>query len=98
MWNLYSDRINNAELSDLYRFNAIMMYYKTLETMSQAPYYDNRLRLIKQMSLVNLGNRVRIWANSTKKIYPLPIYISPRLGISYFRLKSKIGVLWKKKS
>lgn len=73
-----------------------MMYYWTLSTLSQEPYYKNHINIIKELSLVEINKKVRVWAKSTKKIYPLPIYISPLLGIYYFRLRFKIGRLLRK--
>lgn len=91
-----SQEAKDNELRKAYRYNSIMMYYWTLDTMSQTPYYEIRLNLIKDLSLTELNKRVCLWANSTKKIYPLPIYISPLLGIYYFRVKYKLGRLLRK--
>lgn len=91
-----SQEAKDNELRKSYRYNSIMMYYWTLDTMSQTPYYEIRLNLIKDLSLTELNKRVCLWANSTKKFYPLPIYISPLFGIYYFRLKHKLGRLLRK--
>lgn len=96
VFDKYVDLTSDIILKSSYRYNSIMMYYWTLDTMSQDPYYDNRLSLVEQLSLVDLNKRVRTWANSTKKIFPLPIYISPKLGIYYFRLRYTIGRLLRK--
>ena len=99
MCNVFNECIKNTSdevLRKSFRYNSIMMYYWTLDTMSQDSYYSNRSNLIKQLSLLKLNKQVRIWAYLSKKIYPLPIYISPLLGIYYFRLKHKIGVLKRK--
>lgn len=96
VFNKYVEKAVDDVLREAYRYNSIMMYYWTLDTMSKAPYYDNRLNIIKELSLSKLNKRVRIWANSTTKFYPLPIYISPLLGIYYFRLKHKLGKLLRK--
>lgn len=87
---------NDSMIKELFEYNSIMMYNWTLDTMSQAPYYKDRLSLIKKLSLVKLNRQVRDWAITTKKIYPLPIYISPLLGIYYFRFRHKIGDLLRK--
>lgn len=96
VFDKYVDLTTDIILKSSYRYNSIMMYYWTLDTMSQAPYYKDRLSLIKKMSLVKLNRQVRDWAIATKKIYPLPIYISPLLGIYYFRFRHKIGDLLRK--
>lgn len=87
---------HGSSIRELYRYNSIMMYYWTLSTLSQEPYYKNHINIIKELSLVEINKKVRVWAKSTKKIYPLPIYISPLLGIYYFRLRFKIGRLLRK--
>lgn len=84
-------KVKDEVLKKNFRYNSIMMYYWTLDTMSQNPFYQNRLSLINQLSLVDLNKKVCRWANISRKIYPLPIYISPLLGIYYFRFKHKIG-------
>lgn len=84
---------HDSQIKKLYRYNSIMMYYWTLGTLSQEPYYKDHIDIIKKLSLVDINKKVRVWANSTKKIYPLPIYISPLFGIYYFRLRFKIGRL-----
>lgn len=91
-----SQEAKDNELRKSYRYNSIMMYYWTLDTMSQTPYYEIRLNLIKDLSLTELNKRVCLWANSTNKFYPLPIYISPLFGIYYFRLRHKLGRLLRK--
>ena len=92
----YASITKDILLKESYRYNSIMMYYWTLETMSQNPYYKNRLNLIKDLYLEKLNKKVLKWVHSTKKIYPLPIYMSPILGIYYFRLKHTIGCLFRK--
>lgn len=96
VFNRCTPKAIDKVLRDTYKYNSIMMYYWTLDTMSQAPYYKDRLSLIKKLSLVKLNRQVRDWAITTKKIYPLPIYISPLLGIYYFRFRHKIGDLLRK--
>ena len=96
IFNKYSEEAIDNTLREAYRYNSIMMYYWTLDTMSQPPYYNNRLKFIKELSIMELNKRVRAWANSTKKVYPLPIYMSPQLGIFYFRLRHKLGELLRK--
>ena len=96
IWYQYSEMILEKKLSVLYKHNAIMMYYLTLNTLSQEPYYNNRICIIKKLSLINLSKKVRKWSYRSKKIYPLPIYLSPFWGICCIRIKHKIGrLVWK---
>ena len=96
VFNKYANVVEDEILREAYRTNSIMMYYWTLGTLSQEPYYKDHISIIEKLSLGEINKRVRTWANSTKKIYPLPVYISPQLGVSYFRLKYKIGCILRK--
>ena len=96
VFNKFVEKAVDETIKEAYRYNSIMMYYWTLDTISQPPYYDNCLNIIKELSLTELNKRVRIWANSSTKLYPLPIYITPLLGIYYFILRHKLGRLLKK--
>lgn len=93
VFDKYSKLALDENLKAIYRYNSIMMYYWTLETLSHPPYFNDRLHIIEKLSLVDLNKTVRKWANTTKKIYPLPIYISPILGVYYFRLKFMVGAI-----
>lgn len=79
------------KIKEIYRYNSIMMYYWTLGTLSYEPYYKDHIKIIEDLSLADINNKVRDWAYETKKIFPLPIYISPIWGIYYFRLRYTIG-------
>lgn len=96
MTAVFNECVASAEdeiLRESYRYNSIMMYYWTLDTMSQYSFYNDRLNLIKQLFLDDLNKKVCRWAIESKRIYPLPIYISPLLGIYYFRFKHYVGRL-----
>ena len=96
VFNKYANVVEDEILREAYRTNSIMMYYWTLGTLSQGPYYKDHISIIEELSLGEINKKVRTWANSTKKIYPLPIYISPQLGVSYFRIKYKVGCILRK--
>ena len=67
-----------------------MMYYWTLDTISQDLFFKERFELIEKLSLVNLRKHVYSWSKLSNKLYPLPIYISPLLGVYYLRFKHKL--------
>ena len=96
VFNKYANVVEDEIIREAYRTNSIMMYYWTLGTLSQGPYYKDHISIIEELSLGEINKKVRTWANSTKKIYPLPIYISPQLGVSYFRIKYKVGCILRK--
>lgn len=93
VFNKCTQEANNEILKKVYRYNSVMMYNWTLETISHDYYYKERFGLIDELSLKNLNRRVRGWAKSSKRLYPFPIYLSPLLGIYYFRAKHWIVFL-----
>lgn len=96
VFHRYSNIVSDNNLKAEYSYNSIMMYYWTLETLSQEPYYKDCLSIIEKLSLVSLNKAIRKWAKSTNRIYPLPIYLSPILGVYYFRLRFNIGIVLRK--
>lgn len=96
VFHRYSNIVSDNNLKAEYSYNSIMMYYWTLETLSQEPYYKDCLSIIEKLSLVSLNKTIRKWAKSTNRIYPLPIYLSPILGVYYFRLRFNIGIVLRK--
>lgn len=96
VFDRFANIVEDCDLKKAYRYNSIMMYYWTLETISQEPYYIDRFNIIRNLSLKELNKQVLEWVYSTKKIYPLPVYMSPILGIYYFRLKHNVGCLFRK--
>ena len=67
VWFQYSLKISDKKLADIYRFNGIMMYYWTLNTVAQYPYYNNCFNIIENLSLVKLNKKVRCFNLSIRK-------------------------------
>ena len=91
VFNNCAEETTDEILRESYRYYSVMMYCWTLDTMSQEPYYANRLGLINELSLIDLNKQVRRWGKSANKNYSLLIYLSPNLSVIYFRIKHKIG-------
>ena len=79
------NKANDVILTSAYKYNSIMMYYWTLETISLDPYYKSRSAIIKELSLIFLQQQVSDWAKTGDSIYPISIYLPPHIGIFIFR-------------
>lgn len=74
-----------------YKYNSIMMYYWTLDTLSMDPYYNESKRIIDQLSLMDLWKDVSVWRKNTKFEYPIVIFLFPSIGVKLLRYRHKIG-------
>ena len=85
---------DNEKLSAFYRYYSVMMYYWTLYTVSETPYYPNREQIINDLCLKQLHNRTvkRLSKCKFLGIYYLFILPSPNVGAMLLRLKNKIAV------
>lgn len=90
-----SCNIANNNLSQLYCYNAVMMYYWTLQTLAAVPYYDNREDIIKELELDALHSRVISWLKHVSIDWKYRIFIcpKPRTGVIILHLKDKIRAL-----
>ncbi len=90
-WHHYEELIHNDRgLQQFYRYNSIMMYYWTLNTLSTDNYFNNRESIIKDLSLKKRQKEVSCWARSNNQHYPFLIYVAPNLGVRWLRLHNKI--------
>ena len=81
----------NGELKESYRYNSIMMYFWTLETLSNDVYYSERNTIIYELNLNQLQRKIANYAkNDTPLKYPLIIYLNPAIGVSLLRYYIKI--------
>lgn len=87
VFDKYINLTADTKLKDIFRYNSIMMYYWTLETIACAPYYNIREQIIKELSLERIQHQVCIWAKMSSQNYPLYIYINPKLGIKLLHIK-----------
>lgn len=85
-------RSHDIRLMSLYKFNAVMMYYWTLCTLSEYPYYKSRKKIIAELSLKDLHKRTlnRIKESNIKNIYMPFICLPPYWGTFLLMIKNKI--------
>lgn len=87
----YSHITNDMLLRQVYQENAVMMYYWTLVTIAEDPYYQERKQIISQLGLENVRKKILRWAhkyNVIKKSYIFNV-IPPNLSIWLFRIRNK---------
>ncbi len=87
-------KVNDEILNRAYKYNSIMMYYWTLETISLDPYYNNRSSIIKELSLISRQQQVSEWAKKEHSVFPIMIYLPPCLGIFIFRCLNRCKLLF----
>lgn len=87
-----SKNITDSRLQNLYVYNAVMMYYWTLVTLSEEPYFRRRKDIIRELSLSELWRRTRKRLGETKvsAMYKPFIIADPKVGIRLLGLKNKI--------
>lgn len=87
-----SKNITDSRLQNLYVYNAVMMYYWTLVTLSEEPYFRRRKDIIRELSLSELWRRTRKRLGETKVsvMYQPFIIADPKVGIRLLGLKNKI--------
>lgn len=85
-------KVENNNLKNLYRYNSIMMYYWTLQTLASDLYYKNKKIIIEELNLEDLHKRVvkrMKETNIEKKYYPF-IIPAPSCGVKLLHFKDKI--------
>ena len=88
----FSNISNDVLLKQVYRENAVMMYYHTLVTIAEEPYYNECRNIIKQLKLNERRKKILRWANKyriIKKSYIFNI-LPPYISILLFRLRNKL--------
>lgn len=81
----------DKELQYEYRYNSVMMYYWTLETVSSEPYYAIRKKIINDLNLNALRKEVRTWGKESKRHFPFIIKLPASISINIFRFKHSLG-------
>ena len=84
-------------LREIYRYYSVMMYYWTLNSISDNPYYGRREEIFDTCDLSTLHSRVLRWINNVEGIgkYRLFIVLKPSWAIHLLRLKTRIILLLK---
>lgn len=84
--------VKDTNLQGLYRYNAVMMYYWTLCTLAEPPYYKDRNGIIKNLNLIELHERtkLRLRAENVSNKYRIFISPKPEFGVVLLKLKNRI--------
>lgn len=84
-------------LKTLYQYNSVMMYYWTLNSISDDPYYQRRNEIIDKCDVSTVHSRTLRRINSVNGIckYWLFIILKPSWAIHLLRLKTRIVALMK---
>ena len=92
-----ADFATDQDLSELYRYNSVMMYYWTLNSISDDPYYERREEILKECCIGDIHNRTLRRIKNVRGIckYWLFIVLRPSWSLSLLRLKTRIVVLLK---
>ena len=87
----------DQNLSELYRYNSVMMYYWTLNSISDDPYYERREEILNECGIGDIHNRTLRRIKNVRGIckYWLFIVLQPSWSLSLLRLKTRIVVLLK---
>lgn len=87
----YSHIVNDYELQEFYQENAVLMYYWTLVTIAEDPYYHERIRIIKQLKLSQRRKKILSWAHKYKIIRKSYIFnvLPPNISLFLFRIRNK---------
>ena len=91
----YSIITSNNKVRSLYQEKSIMMYYWTMGTLAEDPYYRQRRYIIQNLRLRSLQLRTRnrvlnnkIWNRAT-----VVSLVSPQLGVVLLRFKNYVSAL-----
>ena len=92
-----ADFATDQDLSELYRYNSVMMYYWTLNSISDDQYYERREEILKECCIGDIHNRTLRRIKNVRGIckYWLFIVLRPSWSLSLLRLKTQIVVLLK---
>lgn len=87
----------DQDLSELYRYNSVMMYYWTLNSISDDPYYERREEILNECGIGDIHDRTLHRIKNVRGIckYWLFIVLRPSWSLRLLRLKTRIVVLLK---
>lgn len=86
-----------AGLKTLYQYNSVMMYYWTLNSISDDPYYERREEILNECGIGDIHDRTLHRIKNVRGIckYWLFIVLHPSWSLRLLRLKTRIVVLLK---
>ena len=92
-----ADFATDQDLSRIYRYNSVMMYYWTLNSISDDPYYERREEILNECGIGDIHDRTLHRIINVRGIckYWLFIVLRPSWSLRLLRLKTRIVVLLK---
>ena len=92
-----ADVATDQDLSEIYRYNSVMMYYWTLNSISDDPYYERREEILNECGIGDIHDRTLHRIKNVRGIckYWLFIVLRPSWSLRLLRLKTRIVVLLK---
>lgn len=91
-FNKYSHLIQNKKFSKLYYYYGIMMYYWTLSSLCEDPYYSKRHAIKDKLEINSFNNSIKKrlrWSKQIFLYYPF-IIPSPSVSMVLLRIKNNI--------
>ena len=92
-----ADVATDQDLSEIYRYNSVMMYYWTLNSISDDPFYERREEILNECGIGDIHDRTLHRIKNVRGIckYWLFIVLRPSWSLRLLRLKTRIVVLLK---
>lgn len=84
----YAYKVEDKRLTSYYLYNAIMMYYWTLETVASDLYISQYENIEQELSLSSLQKKVYRWVKEASEFhFPVHLYVNPCVGVYFFRIR-----------
>lgn len=92
VYDRYSQIVSDQRVSNLYEEKSVMMYYWTLGSLSEDPYYQHRKSIIDDLNLreLQIKTKARVFNNHIWNKAIFVICFAPRIGVRLMRLKNHI--------
>lgn len=92
IYDKYSKLVLDYKVREIYKVNSVMMYYWTLGTLAEDPYYQYRLSIIDELNLreLQVRTKARVFNNQIWNKTFLIVCVVPRLGVRLMRFKNYV--------
>lgn len=92
VYDTYSEMTADIKVRERYKTMSVMMYYWTLGTLSESPYYQHRMSIIKELSLkdLQLRTRRRVFKNKLWNRACVVACVSPKIGVRLMKIKNYV--------
>lgn len=92
VYNYYSQTVLDERVSNIYKEKSVMMYYWTLRSLSENPYYQHRMSIIDELNLreLQVKTKERAFNNHIWNKAIFIVCVAPRIGVRLLRLKNHL--------